>query len=104
MNMLVDVTKKIYDLEGKEVKLEREGLEPTDWSIGKAAAQALITPTQQTSNDAVVRFLLAMKLQTAEGEVELTLDEIIMVKTAASQVFGPLVAAQVILAFDPNAK
>lgn len=96
--MKLDTQAKMHNLDGTEV--EQIGFK----TAGEVAAAVVLAPRPgMQPTEILARFKLAQKLN-AGGEAEITAEEVVMIKNGAAENCTPLLAAQVILLVDPEAK
>lgn len=95
----MDFTTPLQNLNGTPLLMEGGA----SMTLGDAAANALISqyPDETPSGaDKVKRWSLAMRVHSAQ-QVELTADDIKLVKDFVAKAFGPLVVGQVWAILDP---
>lgn len=108
--MNIDFSAKLLDLEGKPIIDVVAGADgapmPVEATLGRAAVNALLAVTEEdralTGSDKAGRFALALKLQGA-GEVDVSVDEVALIKRLTGQIFGPLVVGRCWALLDPKA-
>ena len=89
--MTIDQAIVITELDGTSTKNVRD--EPL--TIGEAIGIALVVPDEATSDQKYDLFKLAIKLHNTPGEVELTPEECVLIKTRVGRYFGPLVVGRI---------
>jgi hypothetical protein len=95
----IDFTTVLSGLDGKP--LVAEGV-PT-MTLGEVAANALVNSYKDenpTGQEKVKRWALALRIHAA-SEVELTADEVKLIKDLVAKLYGPLVVGQVWSILDP---
>jgi hypothetical protein len=95
-----DFTTVLAGLDGKP--LVAEGV--PSMTLGEVVANALVnqfkdeTPTGQ---EKVKRWALALRIHNAKGDVELTADDVKLIKDLVAKAYGPIVVGQVWSILDP---
>jgi hypothetical protein len=94
-----DFTVVLVGLDGKPLVAE-PGLPMT---LGDAVSSALVSPFKDESpsgQEKVKRWALALRVHAAK-DIELTADDITMIKNLVAKAFGPLIVGQVWEILDP---
>ncbi len=108
--MNIDFSAKLLDLEGKPIIDVVAGADgapvQVEATLGRAAVNVLLAMTEDdrgmSGSDKAGRFALALKLQGA-AEVDVTIEEVALIKRLTGQVFGPLVVGRCWALLDPKA-
>lgn len=86
-------TAPIKNLDGKPLK---EG--DREVTIGSIAVNALLTPYEDERNlsgdDKVKRFRLAQSIHDADGEIEVTVEQVALLKSLIAKAYSPLIVGQ----------
>lgn len=95
--MKIDVSKELKTLDGQTMKDVGANGEAIDATVKMALLNALLAPEQKdTPVQKLKKGELARKIYKAEGEVDLTAEEIALCKKRVGEVFpSPLVVLQV---------
>lgn len=99
--MKIDLTDTIKNLDGEDIT--RPGLqgEQVPMTMAYAIRSALVQPGQQPASAAeqLQRYDLQLKLH-AIGEVSLTAEDVVLIKSVLPNVYGPLVVGPVFKLLD----
>lgn len=101
----IDLSGEVTGFDGAPLMRPKPGGSEQPWTYGAAAAEAVLTTDpKQPARPAnlVERHLLAQQLH-AGGEVELSAEQVVMIKNGAALAFRPVLAGPLILRIDPNA-
>lgn len=91
--MKVDVSKQIYHINGDLIPSDEKG---TPLTVKIAIIRALVALKQDDkAEDKVTKFFLARKIQESEGEIDLTAEEIVLIKNSVGTMFSPEVVGTV---------
>lgn len=111
----VDLSKIVLDFTGKPVP-DTTFVTPADPQCEKCApltlagvlVRALISPLEEDKSgdplQGLTRYMLAQRINATPSAVELTTEEVVVLKRRIGRAWGPLVSGQTILAIDPGAK
>ena len=98
--MKIDVTQKLLTIDGSAMKdMDSKG-DAVDATIKLAMVNALLAPTpqgeQETGVDKIKKYELAKMIYKAEGEVDITVEDISLIKKAVEKAFpSPIIVGQV---------
>jgi hypothetical protein len=94
----IDFTTVLVDLAGKPIVIEEGPM-----TLGAAAAAALVGQYKDDNpagQDKVKRWALAMRVHNAK-DIELTADDVKLIKDMVAKAYGPLIVGQVWAIVDP---
>ena len=102
----VDFSRRITDLDGKDIPASADkGANPLD--LARVAGLALLAQSPDDARMAqeakLARFNLAIKVHSG-GRVDLTSEEVTLLKGAISAAYPPLVVGRAVEILDPPAK
>jgi len=91
--MKIDLDLPLKDLKGKDF---------ADKATYKMVFESLLTAPTKNPEDKIPQFKLALKITQADGEVDLTSDEIVLLKKIVkdSEITSPLVTGRVFELFN----
>jgi hypothetical protein len=95
-----DFTTVLVDLGGKPLVIE-QGTPPM--TLGDAVSAALVMPFKDESpsgQEKVKRWALALRVHAAK-DIELTADDVTLIKNLVAKAYGPLIVGQVWEILDP---
>ena len=93
--MLIKVDILLKTMDGQVMKDMVDG-EAIDATLRMAMVNAVLSPIEKESGmDKVKKFNLAKKIHDAESEVDLTVEEVSLVKERIGEVFPVLIVGQV---------
>ena len=93
--MLIKVDTLLKTMDGQVMKDMVDG-EAVDATLRMAMVNAVLSPIEKESGmDKVKKFNLAKKIHDAESEVDLTVEEVSLVKERIGEVFPVLIVGQV---------
>jgi len=102
MNLKINFNMGLKNLEGKNLKDKGK-----DLTLKDVSANALLGNYQNENIDGeekLKRFLLAMKIYEAKGELELSVDEIKMTKDLIAKGYSTIVTGRALQILDPHKK
>lgn len=96
--MLVKLNVGLKTLDGQQM-IDKDGQDNAiDATLQTAIVNAVLSPLQQGQNEKgtekVKKYDLAMKVYKSDGEVELSAEDIVLIKERIADVFSPLVVGQ----------
>lgn len=97
---MVNFTVTLQNLDGKPLIAEQE---TSPMTLGDAAANALVNQYRDenvSGQDKVKRWALALRIHKA-SDIELTADDVKLIKDLVAKAYGPLVVGQVWSILDP---
>jgi len=101
--MLKRLNVEVNDLDGKAV-LDPDSGKPA--TLKSATTSALLFQGQDdskmTGDQKLARFALAKKVHDASDTVDLTAEEIVLIKECVNKIFTPLVYGRLVEALDPK--
>lgn len=93
--MKIDVTKTLTNLDGAVMKDMVDG-EAVDATLRMAMVNAILSPVEKESGmDKVKKFNLAERIHDAVDDVDLTVEEVSLIKERVGVVFSSLIVGQV---------
>ena len=93
--MNVDVTKNLITFDGQTMKDIVDG-EAVDATLRMAMVNAILSPVEKESGmDKVKKYELAKRIHNAKDEVELSAEDISLIKERIGEVFPALIVGQV---------
>jgi hypothetical protein len=100
--MKVNLTETIKGLDGEDIMRPGLGGEPVPMTMAFAIRSALVQPGQQAPGAAeqLQRYDLQLKLH-AVGEVNLTAEDVVLIKSVLPAVYGPLVVGPIFKLLEP---
>ena len=102
MNLKIDFNVVLKNLEGKPLTDKEK-----DLTLKDVSANAILGNYQNENIDGeekLKRFILAMKIYEANGELELTVDEVKMTKDMIARGYSTLVTGRALQILDPHKK
>jgi len=93
--MKIDVTRVLTNMDGQIMKDMVDG-EAVDATLRMVAVNAILSPVQKESGmDKVKKYELAKRIHVATDEVELSAEDISLIKERVGEVFPALIVGQV---------
>lgn len=102
----IDFTQVLTDLDGTPIPAQADGKNSEPLTLGMAAKTALVTQMEgdpTSGADKLDRYELAKKVQKGK-HVELTTDEITMIKNRIMKGYAPVVVGAALPLLDPATK
>jgi len=102
--MQADFSRTLKGLDGKDLALKGEDGTETVLTVGAACINALMAAPpddRSTGEEKLKRYRLGMKILNGAGAVNVTAEEVTMLKGRVGEVHSPLVVGQVYDALDP---
>ena len=96
--MKIDFTQNLKTLGDTAMKDVDERGEAIDATLKMAAVNALLAPQKdgETGVEKIKKYELAKMIFKAEGEIDVTADEVVMIKKAADKAFpSPMIVGQI---------
>lgn len=96
--MKIDFTQNLVSITGEAMKDQNEKGEAIDATLKLAVVNALLAPQKEedTGVNKIKKYELAKMIFKAEGEVDVTAEDITLIKTAVEKAFpSPLIVGQV---------
>lgn len=106
--MKINFSQEIKTIEGDTLlrpKQVGDKIEQVPALLKWAVVEALLAPQQSedlTGEQKAQRYELALKIQAAEGELEVSVDDVSLIKSLTDAQFTPLVVGQVRRMLDPS--
>lgn len=94
--MKIDVNQTLKTMNGQVMKDDDGTGQIVDATLRMAMVNAILSPIEKESGmDKVKKFNLAKKIHDAESEVDLTVEEVSLIKERIGEVFPAIIVGQV---------
>lgn len=95
--MLVDVSRNLVQMNGNPLMDTNEKGEAVEATVKTAIVNAVLSPVQNEKGiDKVKKYELAKRIYQVEGEIELTPEEVVLIKDRVGELYTPLIVGQVL--------
>jgi hypothetical protein len=95
--MVIDVSKNLVQLNGQPIMDMDEQGNAVPATVKNALVNAVLSPEQnEKGTQKVQKYELAKKLYRAEKDVEVTAEEVVLIKKRVEELFAPLIVGQIV--------
>lgn len=101
--MMIDFAKKIRNIDGEEMRLARPGRDAIPMTLALVAIEAILAddPDANTAALKVERFMLASRIHGAAGELDLSPEEVALIRACVGSKCPTLICGRAFELLDP---
>ncbi len=99
--MKININQVLTQLNGQPIKDTDESGKAVDATVRNALVNAVLLPEQnEKGTQKVLKYELAKKIYQAKEDVEVTAEEVVMLKRVVGEAFAPLIVGQLMELFN----